>query len=155
MKQFQFSLNTVLGVRSNEEQLAAEGHATAQEALEAILMQRQLVEEAIHSNLAACQQAFDGQVKSGTIAHLQAALKELRAQLEAFIPELRRLQAEADAKWQELLQARQRREAYQRNLERVCHDSRDMAEQVRVTLHHEVGHFLGLEEDDLHHRGLG
>lgn len=54
MKQFQFSLNTVLGVRSNEEQLAAERHATAQEALEAILMQRQLVEEAIHSNLAAC-----------------------------------------------------------------------------------------------------
>ena len=101
MKQFQFSLNTVLGVRSNEEQLAAEGHATAQEALEAILMQRQLVEEAIHSNLAACQQAFDGQVKSGTIAHLQAALKELRAQLEAFIPELRRLQAEADAKRRE------------------------------------------------------
>ena len=76
MKQFQFSLNTVLGVRSNEEQLAAEGHATAQESLEAILMQRQLVEEAIQSNLAACQQAFDGQVKSGTIAHLQAALKE-------------------------------------------------------------------------------
>ena len=114
MKQFQFSLNTVLGVRSNEEQLAAEGHATAQEALEAILMQRQLVEEAIHSNLAACQQAFDGQVKSGTIAHLQAALKELRAQLEAFIPELRRLQAEADAKWQELLQARQRREALEK-----------------------------------------
>ena len=114
MKQFQFSLNTVLGVRSNEEQLAAEGHATAQEALEAILMQRQLVEEAIQSNLAACQQAFDGQVKSGTIAHLQAALKELRAQLEAFIPELRRLQAEADAKWQELLQARQRREALEK-----------------------------------------
>lgn len=114
MKQFQFSLNTVLGVRSNEEQLAAERHATAQEALEAILMQRQLVEEAIHSNLAACQQAFDGQVKSGTIAHLQAALKELRAQLEAFIPELRRLQAEADAKWQALLQARQRREALEK-----------------------------------------
>jgi flagellar export protein FliJ len=114
MKQFQFSLNTVLGVRSNEEQLAAKGHATAQEALEAILMQRQLVEEAIQSNLAACQQAFDGQVKSGTIAHLQAALRELRAQLEAFIPELQRLQAEADAKWQELLQARQRREALEK-----------------------------------------
>jgi hypothetical protein len=45
MKQFQFSLNTVLGVRSNEEQLAAERHATAQEALEVLLLQRRLVEE--------------------------------------------------------------------------------------------------------------
>ena len=44
---------------------------------------------------------------------------------------------------------------YQRNLERVCADSRAMAEQVRITLHHEIGHFLGLDEDDLHERGLG
>jgi len=43
---------------------------------------------------------------------------------------------------------------YQRNLERVCPDSRTMAEQVRITLHHEVGHFLGLDEDDLDERGL-
>lgn len=43
---------------------------------------------------------------------------------------------------------------YQRNLERVCPDSRTMAEQVRITLHHEVGHFLGLDEHDLDERGL-
>jgi len=44
---------------------------------------------------------------------------------------------------------------YQRNLERVCADSRHMAQEVRITVHHEVGHFLGLDEDDLHQRGLG
>lgn len=44
---------------------------------------------------------------------------------------------------------------YQRNLERRCPDSRTMAEQVRITLHHEIGHFLGLDEEELHHRGLG
>ena len=44
---------------------------------------------------------------------------------------------------------------YQRNLERVCADSREMALEVRITVHHEVGHFLGLDEDDLHERGLG
>lgn len=44
---------------------------------------------------------------------------------------------------------------YQRNLERVCADARCMAEQVRITLHHEVGHFLGLDEHDLDERGLG
>jgi predicted Zn-dependent protease with MMP-like domain len=41
------------------------------------------------------------------------------------------------------------------NLERISPDARAMAEQIRITLHHEVGHFLGLDEDDLHHRGLG
>ncbi len=44
---------------------------------------------------------------------------------------------------------------YQRNLERLFPDARSMAEQVRITLHHEVGHFLGLEEGDLSSRGLG
>jgi len=44
---------------------------------------------------------------------------------------------------------------YHRNLEAVCADARDMAEQVRVTIHHEIGHYLGLDEDDLHGRGLG
>lgn len=44
---------------------------------------------------------------------------------------------------------------YTANLERVCPDARTMAEQIRITLHHEVGHFLGLDEDDLHDRGLG
>ncbi len=44
---------------------------------------------------------------------------------------------------------------FHRNLEAVCGDARDMAEQVRITIHHEVGHYLGLEEHDLHERGLG
>ena len=111
MKPFNFSLSTVLQVRETEEQQARENHATAQEALDALLMQQRLVEEAIESNLAACRQAFDGQVRSGTIAHLQAALRELRGQLEAFQPEVQHLSTEAQARFQELLQARQRRES--------------------------------------------
>ena len=114
MKPFNFSLSTVLQVRETEEQQARENHATAQEALDALLMQQRLVEEAIESNLAACRQAFDGQVRSGTIAHLQAALRELRVQLEAFQPEVQRLSTEAHARFQELLQARQRRESLEK-----------------------------------------
>ena len=114
MKPFNFSLSTVLQVRETEEQQARENHATAQEALDALLMQQRLVEEAIESNLAACRQAFDGQVRSGTIAHLQAALRELRVQLEAFQPEVQRLSTDAQARFQELLQARQRRESLEK-----------------------------------------
>jgi len=43
---------------------------------------------------------------------------------------------------------------FQRNLERVAQDPREMARQVRVTVHHELGHFLGLDEHDLDERGL-
>ena len=114
MKPFRFNLTTVLDVRSNEEQAAREVYTGAQEALEAVLIQRRALEEAIESNLATCQRAFDGQVASGTIAHLQTALRELRTQVEQMEPEVQQLQAEADAKWQLLLQATQRREVLEK-----------------------------------------
>jgi predicted Zn-dependent protease with MMP-like domain/Tfp pilus assembly protein PilF len=43
---------------------------------------------------------------------------------------------------------------YQRNLERFARDRDDLIEQIGVTLIHEVGHFLGLDEDDLRELGL-
>lgn len=43
---------------------------------------------------------------------------------------------------------------YQRNLERFAEDREDLIEQIDVTLIHEVGHFLGFDEDDLAERGL-
>lgn len=44
---------------------------------------------------------------------------------------------------------------YQRNLERAVADAEELEEQIAVTLIHEVGHFLGLSEEELHARGLG
>jgi predicted Zn-dependent protease with MMP-like domain len=43
---------------------------------------------------------------------------------------------------------------YQKNLERFARSRRDLIEQIGVTLVHEVGHFLGLDEDELYERGL-
>ena len=43
---------------------------------------------------------------------------------------------------------------FQRNLERFARDREELAEEIRVTLVHEVGHFLGLDEDELYERGL-
>jgi len=45
-------------------------------------------------------------------------------------------------------------ELYQRNLERACRDREELREQARITVFHEVGHQLGLDEDDLARRGL-
>lgn len=43
---------------------------------------------------------------------------------------------------------------YRRNLERMAHDEEDLVAELRVTVFHEIGHFLGLDEDDLVDRGL-
>lgn len=43
---------------------------------------------------------------------------------------------------------------YQRNLERAVGSRAELEEQIGVTLIHEVGHFLGLDEDELAERGL-
>jgi predicted Zn-dependent protease with MMP-like domain len=43
---------------------------------------------------------------------------------------------------------------FQKNLERFAEDRDDLVEQIRITVLHEVGHYLGFDEDDLHDRGL-
>ena len=43
---------------------------------------------------------------------------------------------------------------FRRNLLRACHDPEELAKEIRVTVQHEVGHLLGLDEDDLDRWGL-
>lgn len=43
---------------------------------------------------------------------------------------------------------------FQRNLERFARDRDDLVEQISVTLLHEVGHFLGLDENEVAALGL-
>lgn len=43
---------------------------------------------------------------------------------------------------------------YQKNLERFAPTRDELIEQIKVTLLHEVGHFLGLDEEELWERGL-
>ena len=44
---------------------------------------------------------------------------------------------------------------FKRNLEKSCRDAEDLVEQIQVTVRHEIGHHLGLSEDDLERLGLG
>ncbi len=44
---------------------------------------------------------------------------------------------------------------FQRNLERIARDAEDLIEQISITLEHELGHYLGLDEEDLDEMGLG
>ena len=40
---------------------------------------------------------------------------------------------------------------YQRNIEAVCRTEEEIREQVRLTVLHELGHYFGLSEAELHH----
>jgi predicted Zn-dependent protease with MMP-like domain/Flp pilus assembly protein TadD len=44
---------------------------------------------------------------------------------------------------------------FKRNLERMCHDEAELIEQIQITVQHEIGHYLGLSEEDLERLGLG
>ena len=43
---------------------------------------------------------------------------------------------------------------FQKNLQRFARSREELIEQIGITLIHEVGHFLGLSEEDLYERGL-
>ena len=43
---------------------------------------------------------------------------------------------------------------FQRNIERLCRDREEIREEIRVTLYHELGHALGLDEEGLEEMGL-
>jgi predicted Zn-dependent protease with MMP-like domain len=43
---------------------------------------------------------------------------------------------------------------FQRNLERAAKDRAELIEQIRITLYHELGHYLGFEEEDMDDLGL-
>ena len=42
----------------------------------------------------------------------------------------------------------------QRNLERMSATRAELDEQIRITLYHELGHYLGFEEEDMDDLGL-
>ena len=43
---------------------------------------------------------------------------------------------------------------FQRNLERAAKNRDDLIEQIRITLYHELAHYLGFEEEDMGDLGL-
>jgi len=44
---------------------------------------------------------------------------------------------------------------YQRNLERAGRSRSEVAKEIKITLLHEYGHYLGFDEEELEHLGLG
>lgn len=44
---------------------------------------------------------------------------------------------------------------YKDALEAICSDLDQLRHEVKVTVFHEVGHYFGLEEHELHHLGWG
>jgi predicted Zn-dependent protease with MMP-like domain len=43
---------------------------------------------------------------------------------------------------------------FKKNLEKICRERSELTEQIQVTVKHEIGHYLGLDERDLERLGL-
>jgi len=43
---------------------------------------------------------------------------------------------------------------FRKNHEKVCREREELIEQIQVTLRHEIGHYLGLDEEDMDRLGL-
>ena len=43
---------------------------------------------------------------------------------------------------------------YQRNIERICRTEQEIVRQVRETVMHEIGHYFGMDEEDLRESGF-
>ena len=43
---------------------------------------------------------------------------------------------------------------FKSNLEKICRDRDELIDQIQITVRHEIGHYLGLDEDDLDRLGL-
>ena len=44
---------------------------------------------------------------------------------------------------------------FQRNLEEECETHEELVDEIYLTLVHEIGHYLGYDEDELHDLGVG
>ena len=44
---------------------------------------------------------------------------------------------------------------FKRNLEKIAMTRAELVEQIQITVKHEIGHYLGLSEEDLERLGLG
>jgi predicted Zn-dependent protease with MMP-like domain len=61
-----------------------------------------------------------------------------------------RTEAEASAQPQDLTRVI----LFKKNLEKICRDGEELIEQIQITVRHEIGHHLGLSEEDLERLGL-
>ena len=43
---------------------------------------------------------------------------------------------------------------FKKNLEKVCRSVDELIDQIEITVRHEIGHYLGLDEDDMERLGL-
>ena len=124
MKRFEFNLQSVRDLRDSEESRARAEYAQAMRLMEAFNVRRREIEQAIEDNLKESRQECGRPTRSDLLTSLRDMLVALKDQIKALEPEEAELKKLVAGKWQNLLTARQKREALDklRDKQKRAHD---------------------------------
>ena len=111
MKRFEFSLQSVRDLRGSEESCARAEYAQAMRLMEAFNVRRREIDQAIEDNLKESRQECSRPTRSDVLTSLRNMLEALKDQIKALEPEEAELKKLVADKWENLVAARQKREA--------------------------------------------
>ncbi|MSU42260.1 MAG: flagellar export protein FliJ [Pedosphaera sp.] len=131
MKPYRFTLQSVLGLRENEEVQAQESYAQALRVMEEHTARRRAVEMAIEANHEQCRRACAGRTSSEDLMRFQNTRQALREQLKMLEPYTAKLQAWVDERHAHLVAARQRRESLDKleEKQRLAHNHHEARQE--------------------------
>ena len=124
MKRFEFNLQSVRDLRDSEESRARAEYAQAMRLMEAFNIRRREIEQAIEDNLKECREECGRPTRSDLLTSLRDMLVALKDRIKALEPEEAELKKLVAGKWQNLVTARQKREALDklRDKQKRAHD---------------------------------
>jgi flagellar export protein FliJ len=124
MKRFEFNLQSVRDLRDSEESRARAEYAQAMRLMEAFNIRRREIEQAIEDNLKECREECGRPTRSDLLTSLRDMLVALKDRIKALEPEEAELKKLVASKWENLVAARQKREALDklRDKQKRAHD---------------------------------
>ncbi len=124
MKRFEFNLQSVRDLRDSEEGRARAEYAQAMRLMEVFNVRRREIEQAIEDNLKENRQECGRPTRSDVLTTLRDMLAALKDRIKALEPEEAELKKLVASKWENLVAARQKREALDklRDKQKQAHD---------------------------------
>ena len=138
MKRFEFNLQSVRDLRDSEESRARAEYAQAMRLMEAFNVRRREIEQAIEDNLKESRRECGRPTRSDVLTSLHDMLVALKDRIKALEPEEAELKKLVASKWENLVAARQKREALDK-----------LRDKQRQAYDHQVGRHEQADIDEM------